>query len=75
MVGRMTHPLCSSCIWWVSSATGDTETFGRCHRGPPIMIRSEGLTHSGKPHAFFAWPTTVATNFCGEHSDWTGHED
>lgn len=69
----MNEATCDSCHWWRSlggNARGDQ--FGRCHRNPPILIRSLGETANGLPRAFFSWPTTTSEQFCGEHSNWSG---
>lgn len=66
----MSDAVCESCKWWVV-ANVDEAKFGRCHRQPPILIRSDGYTEPGRPKGYYGWPTTASYQFCGEHSNWS----
>jgi hypothetical protein len=62
---------CSTCLYW----TGDKnkkQGSGHCKRYPPLlagMVQQENpLTRQVSPAIVASWPTSAATEWCGE---WT----
>jgi hypothetical protein len=77
------YPTCSTCPFWALEdddmeivPVGHPDRDGwegeaECHRNPPVGRMEE---HGGplfvRPRGHsYAWPTTAAADFCGEHPD------
>ncbi len=64
------HPYCGTCPYWDET---DQPIIGICRKNAPRPIRL--LEDDGCYEAWPLWPTTLQSEWCGEHPRFVGYLD